>query len=69
MNKVKCLFGFHSYTLPNLVPDRPEIKVCKHCFIAGYRKDKYGETEFWYRRDHSEDDHWVWTRYKCHKEI
>jgi len=47
-NKVKCLFGYHNYTIPD--KDNPEILICDVCKRFGYRKysNRY---EIWYEYD------------------
>jgi len=35
-NKVKCLFGYHNYTIPN--KECPEILMCNICERFGYSK-------------------------------
>ena len=47
-NKLKCLFGFHEYTIPN--KDDPSILMCKHCMRHGYAKYSTGY-EQWYDYD------------------
>jgi len=47
-NKVKCLFGYHNYTVPN--KDHPDILICGVCKRFGYRKWSSG-LEVWYGYD------------------
>jgi len=47
-NKVKCLFGYHNYTVPD--KNNPEILICSVCKRFGYRKysNRY---KIWYEYD------------------
>jgi len=47
-NKVKCLFGYHNYTVPN--KNNPNILICDVCKRFGYRKWSSG-FEIWYEYD------------------
>ena len=44
-NKVKCLFGYHKYTIPH--ENRPHILLCEYCKRSGYTKYSDG-TEMWW---------------------
>ena len=43
-NKIKCLFGYHEYTLPD--ERNPDTLICKHCRRFGYAKYPNGN-ETW----------------------
>ncbi len=46
--EVKCLFGYHEYTIPYTCRDHaPTILLCDHCMRFGYCKYSNG-TEMWY---------------------
>jgi len=47
-NKLKCLFGYHNYTIPD--KNNPEILICGVCKRFGYYKysSEYG---VWYEYD------------------
>jgi len=47
-NKLKCLFGYHNYTIPN--KNNPNILICDVCERFGYRK-YFGGLEMWYEYD------------------
>jgi len=47
-NKVKCLFGYHNYTIPN--KNNPNILICGVCKRFGYYKDSDGY-EIWFKYD------------------
>jgi len=47
-NKVKCLFGYHNYTVPD--KNNPEILICDVCKRFGYR-NYFGGYEVWYEYD------------------
>jgi len=47
-NKLKCLFRYHNYTIPN--EDNPNILICSVCKRFGYRKWSSG-LEVWYEYD------------------
>ena len=46
--RIKCLFGYHKYTIPH--KELPYILLCVHCKIFGYHKDSSGY-EVWYEYD------------------
>jgi len=47
-NKVKCLFGYHNYTIPD--KNNPNILICDVCKRFGYCKYPNGY-EGWYEYD------------------
>lgn len=46
--KIKCLFGFHEYTIPD--SRYRAILICKHCKRYGYRRNALGY-DAWYEYD------------------
>ena len=49
-NKIKCLFGYHKYTIPKVLTGLGSILVCKHCQRFGYMNWE-GCYEVWYEFD------------------
>ena len=55
MQKIKCLFGHHKYTVP--AKDRPGAFMCEYCMRFGYWKIPYGN-ELWLEWDESGELIW-----------
>ena len=49
-SKLKCLFGYHKYTVPYCNKLEPHIqlyKLCERCMQVGYRKWSDGAEMWW----------------------
>jgi len=63
-NKVKCLFGYHNYTIPD--KDNPNILICSVCKRFGYRKYSDGYEE-WY--EYNEKGNMIYSKHSSGHEI